>query len=415
MRDNLTMRTILVLTLTLVSSAAGAAGQPIDRHALVTRHNIEWNDLHGQIPLGNGEFCFNVDATGLQTFEGSTLSHWAWHCAPLPQACTAADVPATGTVEKGRIAGPMRTAAERADLSGWMFRNPHPINLGRLRLVRADGSDLEAKAITGLERKYDMWTGLHTSCFNVDGQPVKVETCVHPTLDLIALRIESALLGQAKLAVALDFPYPSVKSGPHWVGDWDRPQAHTSELVLLPGERCADIHRTADASTYHAGVAWSGECSFDRYQNSSTDRGHSFLLSAGKSERLEFLCSFSAQKLDAMPTVAETQQAAAARWRDFWSTGGAIDLSQSRDPRWKELERRIVLSQYEMAAQSAGSWPSAEIGLMGIDPWSGQFHMEMVWWHLAHYALWDRWPMAERALRLLSGVPAGGAATGPAV
>jgi hypothetical protein len=167
----------------------------------------------------------------------------------------------------------------------------------------------------------------------------------------------------------------------------------------MPEEHRADIRRTADASTYYAGVGWSGECSFDRYPNSSSTNGrHSFLLSAGKSERLELLCSFSAQKLEAMPTVAETQQAAAARWRDFWSTGGAIDLSQSRDPRWKELERRIVLSQYEMAAQSAGSRPSAEIGLMGIDPWSGQFHMEMVWWHLAHYALWDRWPMAERAL-----------------
>jgi hypothetical protein len=51
-----------------------------------------------------------------------------------------------------------------------------------------------------------------------------------------------------------------------------------------------------------------------------------------------------------------------------------------------------------MAAQSAGTWPSAEDGLMGVDPWSSQFHMEMVWWHLAHYGLWGRWPMAERAL-----------------
>jgi hypothetical protein len=85
-------------------------------------------------------------------------------------------------------------------------------------------------------------------------------------------------------------------------------------------------------------------------------------------------------------------------WKEFWSTGGAIDLSQSKDTRWRELERRIVLSQYQLAAQSAGSWPSAENGLMGVDPWSSQFHMEMVWWHLAHYGLWDRWPMAERAL-----------------
>jgi hypothetical protein len=35
---------------------------------------------------------------------------------------------------------------------------------------------------------------------------------------------------------------------------------------------------------------------------------------------------------------------------------------------------------------------------MGIDSWRGQFHMEMVWWHLAHDALWDRWEMADDAL-----------------
>ncbi len=57
-----------------------------------------------------------------------------------------------------------------------------------------------------------------------------------------------------------------------------------------------------------------------------------------------------------------------------------------------------MLSQYELAVQSAGSWPSAEGALTGIDPWSGRFHMEMVWWHEAHFALWDRWSLADKAL-----------------
>ena len=90
--------------------------------------------------------------------------------------------------------------------------------------------------------------------------------------------------------------------------------------------------------------------------------------------------------------------ACAERWAKYWATGGAIDLSASKDPRWRELERRTVLSQYLMAAMSAGSWPSSENGLLGIDAWRGQFHMEMVWWHLAHYALWGRWDQADRAI-----------------
>jgi len=128
-------------------------------------------------------------------------------------------------------------------------------------------------------------------------------------------------------------------------------------------------------------------------------RRPAFVLSAKGSPALSFVCAFSAAPPPAaLPAFEETKRACAARWEAFWTTDGVIDLSASTDPRWRELERRVVLSQYLMAAQSAGSWPSAEIGLMGIDFWRGQFHMEMTWWHLAHYGLWDRWPLAEKAL-----------------
>jgi len=85
-------------------------------------------------------------------------------------------------------------------------------------------------------------------------------------------------------------------------------------------------------------------------------------------------------------------------WKSYWLGGGAIDLSESKDPRWMELERRVVLSQYLMRSNSAGSWPPAEVALMGMDFWSSQFHMEMIWWHLAHYGLWNRWELATEAL-----------------
>jgi len=88
-----------------------------------------------------------------------------------------------------------------------------------------------------------------------------------------------------------------------------------------------------------------------------------------------------------MPDFNETSQTCEEHWPAFWESGGAIDLSGSKDSRWKELERRIVLSQYLLAVQSAGSFPPAEAGLMDIDPWRGQFHMEMTWRHLAYYAL----------------------------
>ena len=44
-----------------------AAKPKIDRHGVVTRHDITWNEVAGRLPLGNGEFCFGADGTGLQT------------------------------------------------------------------------------------------------------------------------------------------------------------------------------------------------------------------------------------------------------------------------------------------------------------------------------------------------------------
>ena len=112
-----------------------------------------------------------------------------------------------------------------------------------------------------------------------------------------------------------------------------------------------------------------------------------------------FVCAFAAAPVAAeFPDVGKVFDESCRAWKTFWSTGGAIDLSGSKDPRWRELERRVVLSQYLTATQSSGSWPPAETGLFGSAMWGGRFHMEMVWWHLAHFALWDRWERAAKAL-----------------
>ncbi|HEU5124297.1 MAG TPA: hypothetical protein VFW05_09565 [Verrucomicrobiae bacterium] len=469
--------------LILMRSLTGTAGEfpepvdkiPIDRHALVTRHNIQWDDVAGQIPLGNGEFCFNADGTGLQTFGGNSMSHWGWHSFPLPAGWTPDQVPPTGTFQQGRNQGPDHFRPNTEEIRKWMFDNPHVMNLGRLRLCRSNGAELKSNDVSGLTRMLDLWSGLQTSSYQIDGQPVRVETCVHPTLDAVVVRIESPLIASGELQVALDFPYPSLQNG-SWVGDFFRRKGHSTEM-LLRGESRADLVRQVDATTCYASLAWSTGCQFtsstnegrgniliqkaefgtrDRWadvtekiaanvangdtaitpdikwlgdpfygqvkrlklkfvrdgviqtaevrENESFPIGNGiplyhFVLSAQGTNRLEFICAFSPAPVSiTLPTVQSSFEETSSHWKHFWSTGGAIDLSGSKDPRWFELERRIVLSQYQLAAQSAGSWPSAEAGLMGIDPWRGQFHMEMIWWHLAHYALWDRWAMADKAI-----------------
>ena len=42
-----------------------------------------------------------------------------------------------------------------------------------------------------------------------------------------------------------------------------------------------------------------------------------------------------------------------------------------------------------MGAQECGILPPQETGLT-YNSWFGKFHLEMTWWHLAHYGLWNK-------------------------
>ena len=377
---------------------ASSAGEPrIDRHALVTRHNIEWNDLRGQIPLGNGEFCFNADATGLQTFGGNTMSHWAWHSFPLPAGVAPDQIPSTGTYQKGPVKGPDVFPEGTSAIRSWMFDNPHIFNLGRIKLTKAGGAEIKPEEVKILERRMDIWSGIHTSLFTINNQTVRVTTCVHPDIDMVAFTIESDLLSKGELEISVDFPYPDLQRNRPWSGNFDRRDAHGTFILRSPADaRQADIRRQIDSVNYYASIRCShgGELVMP-----AADRPHSFIIHSEGSSSLELSCVFSGQPVTGrIDNTRVTLKKCTRHWQAFWKNGGAIDLSGSSDPRWKELERRIVLSQYLLVVQSAGSYPSSEAGLMEVDPWRGQFHMEMTWWHLAHYGLWNRWSMAEEAL-----------------
>ena len=76
------------LVLCTLNSVANSAPAPIDRAALVARHavHVEGIDPESPLSVGNGDFAFTVDVTGLQSLETlyhengiplETLSTWA--------------------------------------------------------------------------------------------------------------------------------------------------------------------------------------------------------------------------------------------------------------------------------------------------------------------------------------------------
>jgi len=73
----------------LVLAAQYVASHSIDRQAVVSQFNPVRYESSNSTPMqvGNGNFAFGVDVTGLQTFYPfGTLSSWGWHNFSLPNA-----------------------------------------------------------------------------------------------------------------------------------------------------------------------------------------------------------------------------------------------------------------------------------------------------------------------------------------
>ena len=395
------------------------AAAPIDRPALVARHNVELHqfDVNNPLSVGNGGFCFTVDATGLQTFPEAftktttlgTLADWGWHTFPNPKGWDIdhfqfkefpdlngrpvpyADVPHNQTTPEIK----------------WLRANPHRLDLGQIGLVlrHADGSLATTNDLTDIEQKLDLWNGEIVSCFKFAGEPVEVHTVCDPKLDAMAVRVISPLVKQKRLAIQIAFPYGT---GATTTADWSQPEAHDT-FVVQTQDDCAEFDRNFKRDTLQNYVARKDDGSLPCYQLfarwtagaalTNTARHHFLVVPAKAMSELEFIGVFSRKNFGTknVPTFANVEVVAKNSWNHFWQTGGAIDLSGSKDPRWFELERRIVLSQYLTAIQDAGEYPPPETGLT-YNSWEGKFHLEMHWWHAAHFALWNRLPLLEKSL-----------------
>jgi hypothetical protein len=394
------------------ATAASASGKTfsgqvsesrLDRHALVTRHNPILRKLDPLSPLsiGNGEFAFTADLTGLQTFPGEyqksmplcTMSQWGWHTTPLPERLDPKSLRLTQFDTHGRMVGYHTNSEGQTELFNWLRENPHRLHLGQIGLVLRKGDGPASISDTSdFEQELDLWTGTLKSRFTFAGDEISVRTAVHPDHDLLAVEIISNPIPKRQPTmpgVLLSFPYGSPEMA---AADWSAQRNHSTE-ILANTAHSIRLHRKLDHDEYFVAIEWTREASFTRAGD------HRFLLSPGTSQdRLSFVVAFSPRPIAAsLPSAPATFAAAANHWRRFWNDGGAIDFSGSSDPRAVELERRVVLSQYLTAIQCAGSMPPQETGLT-VNSWYGKFHLEMHWWHAAHFALWNRLPRLERSL-----------------
>ena len=402
------MRIFQTLIFTLLA-VNGAFAQGIDRHEVVSRNDIETTRTLPKSPaqVGNGVFAFCMDITGLQSFTPfNTLSDWAWHSEPLPSGKKVSDYSAPLVESFGRKIPMMLADPSEPEISDWLTKNPHRFNLGRIgfEFLHKDGTAaVTEKDLTQTRQRVDLWTGIAYSDFTFDGKTVSVETSCHPDKDIIAVKVKSDLIKEGRLKVFLDFPYADMKAFAVTVGDYGLPSRHTTSILEL-NPSGALLNHTLDSTSYDISLHWSGKAEFGR---ESPDK-HKYVLEPGASDSFEFTCRFipglvgntDYGYLDSgkgLFSADEVEKSSAESWKAYWNEGAAVDLSGSKDPRWKELERRIVLSQYVLRLNDCGLYPPQESGLVS-NSWYGRFHFEMTWWHIAHFGLWNKMDCFGRCL-----------------
>lgn len=332
-----------------------------------------------------------VDGTGLQSFPKAytkgvplgTMSDWGWHSFGNPENYKEEESWRYYDYGRGRkepYATQIKDDKRKKAAGDWYRVNPHRLHLGTLGLSLGN----DPKQIASIDQTLDMWNGIIKSQFIYKGKAYTVETACDPILDMIATHV------QTKGAIAMDirFAYPT---GGHCddACDWTKDNLHSTTLVAQTANS-AVLKRKIDETVYFVMLKWQGSAKLKQ-------KGKNFFQLQAKSSDLKLTCEYAEQQSSTNKTFDEVVNASQTYWTGYWKKGAMVDFGDCKDARAKELERRVVLSQYLLAIQDAGDTPPQETGLT-YNSWFGKFHLEMILWHQAQFAMWGHPELLDRSL-----------------
>lgn len=378
--------------------------QKIDRKAVVQRHNVVVTkiDSLSSLSVGNGNFAFTVDATGMQSFPDAyakgvplgTQSVWGWHSFPNAEGLKIQDAQKIYELEGRKISYTVQVKEpEKGKKAVDYFRiNPHRLQLGNIgfEIKKYDGSIATVNDIKNIKQELDLWTGVITSSFTVEEIPVKVITVCHQQQDAVSFKIESALLKENRIQVRFRIPYPNGQ----WkdVGNtWNDDLLFTSPAQFTLNNGI--IAYSLDTTNYMLNLRWNAQAKLEM-----TKPNYYLVIPQSPSSFFEITCLFNQhRKNEPVPLFPQTLNNSSAAYKKFWLSGGAVDFSAVKDKRAFEIERRTILSQYLTKIQCSSDYPPQETGLT-YNSWFGKPHLEMHWWHAVHFAQWGRPELMEKSL-----------------
>jgi hypothetical protein len=370
----------------------------IDRRTVVQSFNPQRFQSSNSTPLqvGNGNFAFGADISGLQTFQSfNTLSSWGWHNASLPTTpgqTSPSDFTGLDWWTHGRLVNYDQPNPEESDISNWLIANPQRINLGRIGLW-FDGSNVTEAALVNKYQELDLYSGTLCSTFQYNGSEVRVITRPDSQSDSIGIEVDSTLILTGRLGIFFDYPYSDVnKFDAPFVGNWSAVSKHTTTLNGKQGQ--AMIQHSMDATIYYTTIMWEGKAMI----NGPLPDSHKYVLQPTGSSNFKVSINYAATP-QSPPSLEIIEKNTQNWWSNYWETGSFVDLTQNKNQQAIELQRRIILSQYLLAVNEAGNDPPQESGLVN-NGWYGKFHLEMYWWHCGHWATWSKWPLLYRSLSI---------------
>lgn len=451
----------------------------INRYDLVSRHNPKLSavDYHSPLSVGNGDFVFTADVTGLQslsaeyrdTFPLCTMAHRGVHTLPPEHpryhgsktgpakqdagvrqggtpanSATAAGISFANPVERfipnteeqdfpsntvpsptasgcyslrnlshtvypyrdRTVAYPVHCAPGEEPVYTWLRENPHRANLAEISLHH-NGQAVTSARLSNISQELDLYTGIIHSSYSIGDaagmltSDVSVKTVCDGDSDTVAFLITSDALPE-ELTVCITFPFGSPDMSGCTKPASDADLDDHEELLLYPSERSffsefSDItpvltlQRRQNNDSYYVTIST---------ENGTIEPGavpHTYCIRSLGDTSLSFAVSFDKQNPPTPQDFETVSYRSAVVKKRFWETGAAIDFSRCNAPEAKELERRMILSEYLLSIQSAGSLPPAETGLT-CNSWYGKFHLEMHPWHAAWLPLWGHGDLLKKSL-----------------
>jgi hypothetical protein len=238
------------------------------------------------------------------------------------------------------------------DISTWLIQNPQRLNLARIGFA-FDGRETTEEELQEKAQELDLWSGKISSSFKYNGSVVYVKTYADGGSDSVGISVESDLLATGALGIFFDFPLPTRnKFDAPFVGAFNATNSHRT--TLRSQKDSATIRHDVDATSYDVSLSWNS-----RADMSGPAVGtHRYLLRpSGRNKKIALSVTFSSGVKPRVPSLAQIGETSSQWWKSFWNSGAFVDLSRTSSSKARELQRRIILSQYLTVVNSASTFP----------------------------------------------------------